>query len=41
VYHRAVPKLQAIGVRRLIRATGLAAVLNELLVELAPSDPEE
>lgn len=36
VYHRAVPKLRALGVRPLIRATGLAAVLNELLVELTP-----
>nr|WP_233287289.1 RES family NAD+ phosphorylase [Bradyrhizobium oropedii] len=36
VYHRAVPKLRAVGVRPLIRATGLAAVLDELLVELAP-----
>lgn len=41
VFHRAVPKLRAIGVRRLIRATGLAAVLNDLLVELAPPDPAE
>ncbi|WP_024342599.1 RES family NAD+ phosphorylase [Bradyrhizobium japonicum] len=41
VYHRALPKLRAIGVRRLIRATGLATVLNELLVELASPDPAE
>lgn len=41
VFHRAVPKLRAIGVRRLIRATGLAAVLNDLLVELAPPDPAD
>lgn len=36
MYHRAVPKLRAIAVRPLIRATGLATVLDELLVELAP-----
>jgi hypothetical protein len=36
VYHRAVPKLRAVDVRPLIGASGLAAVLNELLVELAP-----
>lgn len=35
VYHRAVPKLRAVGVRPLIGASGLATVLNELLVELA------
>jgi hypothetical protein len=39
VYHRAVPKVRAAGVRPLIRATGLATVLNELMVELAPPDP--
>ncbi len=41
VFDRAVAKLRAIGIRRLIRATGLATVLNDLLVELAPPDPAE
>jgi hypothetical protein len=39
VYHRAVSKLRATDVRLLIRAPGLAGVLDDLRVEIAPPDP--
>jgi len=36
IFHRAVPKLRAVGVRPLVGAAGLATVLDDLMVELAP-----
>ncbi|WP_141697770.1 RES family NAD+ phosphorylase [Bradyrhizobium yuanmingense] len=36
IFHRAVPKLRAVGVQPLFGAAGLATVLDDLMVELAP-----
>lgn len=39
IYGRGVPKLRVVRLRHLIGAPGLAGVLDDLAVELAPPDP--